>query len=190
MSARLPRKFHSRTLETWLDQARHRRKPELLHECADRFFRRVYSGRWYLGARKLRGRHGRHGRAFRHLQLPPGQQSLQRLQPDPDPRSDMGCQRGLTQLVTREARSRRAACSGWQERANCRLPLASCQNVNRVAIYSLSLSKTSSGWRLTENRAMLLFNEGSFQAHWLDGCRPIPVAGSARGRDLDIAAAN
>ncbi len=32
----------------------------------------------------------------------------------------------------------------------------------------LSLSETSSGWRLTENRAMLLFNDGSFQAHWLD----------------------
>jgi hypothetical protein len=54
----------------------------------------------------------------------------------------------------------------------------------------LSLSETSSGWRLTENRAMLLFNEGTFQAHWLDGCRSISVAGSARGRDLDIAAAN
>src|ERR1700722_12192087 len=54
----------------------------------------------------------------------------------------------------------------------------------------LSLSETLSGWRLTENRAMLLFNEGSFQAHWLDGCRSIAVAGSARGRDLDIAAAN
>jgi hypothetical protein len=74
----------------------------------------------------------------------------------------MGCQRGLTQLVAREARSRRAACSGWQERANCRLPLASCQNVNRVAIYSLSLSKTSSGWRLTENRATLLVQRGIF----------------------------
>jgi hypothetical protein len=56
--------------------------------------------------------------------------------------------------------------------------------------FNLSLSETSSGWRLTENRAMLLFNEGSFQAHWLDGCRSISVAGSARGRDLDIAAAN
>jgi organic radical activating enzyme len=54
----------------------------------------------------------------------------------------------------------------------------------------LSLSETSSGWRLTENRAMLLFNEGTFQAHWLDGCRSISVAGSARGRNLDIAAAN
>src|ERR1700680_1003292 len=51
-------------------------------------------------------------------------------------------------------------------------------------------SETSSGWRLTENRAMLSRNEGSFQAHWLDGCRFISVAGSARGRDLDIAAAN
>jgi hypothetical protein len=32
---------------------------------------------------------------------------------------------------------------------------------------NLSLSETLSGWRLTE--AMLLFNEGSFQAHWLGG---------------------
>ena len=54
----------------------------------------------------------------------------------------------------------------------------------------LSLSETLSGWRWTENRAMLLFNKGSFQAHWLGGCRSIAVAGSARGRDLDIAAAN
>ena len=60
----------------------------------------------------------------------------------------------------------------------------------RDAGCELSLSETSSGWRLTENRAMLLFNEGSFQAHWLDGCRSISVAGSARGRDLDIAAEN
>jgi transposase len=54
----------------------------------------------------------------------------------------------------------------------------------------LSLSETLCGWRLTENRAMLLFNEGSFRAHWLDGRRSISVAGGARGRDLDIAAAN
>jgi hypothetical protein len=59
-----------------------------------------------------------------------------------------------------------------------------------AALGNLSLSETLSGWRLTENRAMLLFNEGSFQAHWLGGCRSIAVAGSARGRDLDIAAAN
>jgi hypothetical protein len=55
---------------------------------------------------------------------------------------------------------------------------------------ALSLSETLSGWRLTENRAMLLRDERSFQAHWLGGCRSIAVAGSARGRDLDIAAAN
>jgi hypothetical protein len=46
----------------------------------------------------------------------------------------------------------------------------------------LSLSETLSGWRLTENRAMLLFNDGSFQAHWLGGCRSIAVAGSAAHR--------
>jgi hypothetical protein len=53
-----------------------------------------------------------------------------------------------------------------------------------------SPSKTSYDLRLTENRAMLSCNEGSFQAHWLGGCRSISVAGSARGRDLGIAAAN
>src|ERR1039458_3997264 len=37
---------------------------------------------------------------------------------------------------------------------------------------------------------MMLCNEGSFQAYWLDGCRSDPVAGSTRGRDLDFAAAN
>src|SRR6202158_4588626 len=57
-------------------------------------------------------------------------------------------------------------------------------------VSELSLSETLSGRQLTENRAMLLFNEGSFQAHWLGGCRSIAAAGSARGRDLDIAAAN
>jgi hypothetical protein len=41
------------------------------------------------------------------------------------------------------------------------------------ACRGVSLSETLSGWRLTENRAMLLFNEGSFQAHWLGGCRSI-----------------
>jgi hypothetical protein len=33
---------------------------------------------------------------------------------------------------------------------------------------------------------MLSCDEGSFQAHWLDGCRSISAAGSARGRDLDM----
>lgn len=41
------------------------------------------------------------------------------------------------------------------------------------------LSETSSGWRLTEYRAMLSCNERSFQAHGLDGFRSISVAGSA-----------
>ena len=43
-------------------------------------------------------------------------------------------------------------------------------------------------WRLTENRAMLLCNERSFQAHCLAGCRSVSVAGSARGRDFNVAA--
>src|ERR1700693_6362551 len=43
-------------------------------------------------------------------------------------------------------------------------------------------------WRLTENRAMLICNEISFQAHCLGGCRSVSVAGSARGRDFNVAA--
>src|SRR5258708_597754 len=43
-------------------------------------------------------------------------------------------------------------------------------------------------WRLIENRAMLLCNERSFQAHCLGGCRSVSVAGSARGRDFNVAA--
>ena len=42
-----------------------------------------------------------------------------------------------------------------------------------------SLSQTLSGWRVAANRAMLLRDAGSLQAHWLDGRRPDPVAGSA-----------
>ena len=45
--------------------------------------------------------------------------------------------------------------------------------------FCLSLSQTSSGWRLTENRAMLSYHEGPLQAHWLDGCRSVSVAGNA-----------
>src|ERR1700716_1666898 len=37
---------------------------------------------------------------------------------------------------------------------------------------------------------MLSCNERSFHAHWLGGYQSISAAGSARGRDLDIAAAN
>ena len=36
------------------------------------------------------------------------------------------------------------------------------------------------GWRLTENRAMLLYNERSCQAHCLGGCRSASVAGGPR----------
>src|SRR5467141_1740348 len=45
-------------------------------------------------------------------------------------------------------------------------------------------------WRLTENRAMLLCNERSCQAHCLGGCRSVSVAGSDRGRDFNVAAAD
>ena len=37
---------------------------------------------------------------------------------------------------------------------------------------------------------MLLWDEGPLQAHWMDGRRSAPVAGSARGRDLGVTAAN
>ena len=47
------------------------------------------------------------------------------------------------------------------------------------SISALSLSQTLSGWQLIENRAMLLCDEGSLQAHWLDGRRSDPVASSA-----------
>ncbi len=40
---------------------------------------------------------------------------------------------------------------------------------NDIHFDYVSLSETSSGWRLTENRAMLSCDEGSLQAHWLDG---------------------
>jgi hypothetical protein len=66
----------------------------------------------------------------------------------------------------------------------------SFRQMDHPANCRLSLSETSSGWRLTENRAMLSCDERSFQAHWLDGCRSISAAGRARGGDLDIAPAN
>jgi hypothetical protein len=56
--------------------------------------------------------------------------------------------------------------------------------------FLLSLSQTSSGWQLIENQAILLWDEGSLQTYWFDGGQSAPVAGSARGRDLDVAAAN
>jgi len=49
----------------------------------------------------------------------------------------------------------------------------------RRILRSLSLSETQSGWRLTENRTMLLCNERSGQARCLDGRRSDAVAGDA-----------
>ena len=46
------------------------------------------------------------------------------------------------------------------------------------------------GWRLTENRAMLIRNERSCPAQCVGGCRSVSVAGSDRGRDLNVAAAD
>ena len=54
----------------------------------------------------------------------------------------------------------------------------------------VSLSQTLSGWQLIENQAILSWDEGSLQTYWLDARRSAPVAGNARGRDLDVAAAN
>jgi hypothetical protein len=44
--------------------------------------------------------------------------------------------------------------------------------------------------RLTENRARLICNERSCQAHCLGGCRSVSIAGSDRGRDFSVAAAD
>ncbi len=54
----------------------------------------------------------------------------------------------------------------------------------------VSLSQTLSGWQLIENQAILSWDEGSWQTYWLDARRSAPIAGNARGRDLDVAAAN
>src|ERR1700730_3125116 len=54
----------------------------------------------------------------------------------------------------------------------------------------LSLSQTQSDWQLIENRAMLLRDERSCQAHCLDGRRSVSVVGGARGGNSDVAAAD
>src|SRR5882762_672115 len=53
-------------------------------------------------------------------------------------------------------------------------------------LFSLSSSLSSCpcrkpypAWQSIENRTMIVRNEGSLQAHWLDGCRSDPVAGNA-----------
>ena len=60
--------------------------------------------------------------------------------------------------------------------------VARTETERRVAINTIgpvSLSQTSSGWQLIENQAILLWDEGSLQAHWLDDRRSAPVAGNA-----------
>ena len=52
--------------------------------------------RRHLGARQLCRHHGGDGCDLRHLQLSAGQQSLQRLQSDADPRADLGRARGVS----------------------------------------------------------------------------------------------
>jgi hypothetical protein len=59
-----------------------------------------------------------------------------------------------------------------------------------AAAVPVSLSQTQSDWQLIEDRAMLLRDESSCQAHWLDGLRSVSVAGSARGENSDAAAAD
>ena len=73
ISTCLPRKFHPRTVETRPDQARYRLESELLHERADRSFRKFHRRRRHLGAGQLCRGDRRHGRAIRHLQLSAGE---------------------------------------------------------------------------------------------------------------------
>jgi hypothetical protein len=56
--------------------------------------------------------------------------------------------------------------------------------------FGASLSQTQSDWQLIENRALLLRDERSCQAHCLDGRRSVSVTGSARDGNLDVAAAD
>src|ERR1035437_6825579 len=60
----------------------------------------------------------------------------------------------------------------------------------RLTNSDMSLSQTSSGWQLIENQAILSWDEGFLQTYWLDNRRSALVAGNARGRDLDVEAAN
>jgi hypothetical protein len=71
--------------------------------------------------------------------------------------------------------------TGWLDPT--KLKLLDCAALAELLIAYIedarSLSQTLSGWRVAANRTMLLRDEGSLQAHWLDGRRPDPVAGSA-----------
>jgi hypothetical protein len=48
-----------------------------------------------------------------------------------------------------------------------------------IGVVALSLSQTLSDWQLIENRKMLLCDEGSLQAHWVDDCQSDPVESNA-----------
>jgi hypothetical protein len=45
--------------------------------------------------------------------------------------------------------------------------------------YACPCRKPCPAWQSIENRTMIVCNEGSLQAHWLDGCGSDPVAGNA-----------
>jgi hypothetical protein len=59
----------------------------------------------------------------------------------------------------------RLSCPAGASWSRCAMP---------VSVANLILA-----WQSIENRTMIVCNEGSLQAHWLDGCRSDPVAGSA-----------
>jgi ribosome-dependent ATPase len=48
-----------------------------------------------------------------------------------------------------------------------------------IEFFGCPCRKPYPAWQSIENRTMIVCNEGSLQAHWLDGCRSDPVAGSA-----------
>src|SRR6478672_11596282 len=47
------------------------------------------------------------------------------------------------------------------------------------ALHHCPCRKPYPAWQSIENRTMIACNEGSLQAHWLDGCGSDPVAGNA-----------
>jgi hypothetical protein len=49
----------------------------------------------------------------------------------------------------------------------------------RVLATGCPCRKPYPAWQSIENRTMIACNEGSLQAHWLDGCGSDPVAGNA-----------
>ena len=65
------------------------------------------------------------------------------------------------------------------QRASGQKPLRIWTGGSRPPDCSLSLSQTPSGWRLIENRAMLLLDVGFVQTDLWNGDRPAAVASSA-----------